>query len=326
MPKAGCAGVARILAVATFALAATFQPASASSTSWQAAIEAVQDKADRYRAYAVEAGGTSWAGSMYNGYMATEHRCAILGRMLGHADDVGHIEKFDHPPMDARSEPHDLLVFSISLENWVAAARWATQATQDQRAKTWNLDCVGKFGIARNLHVESGAPDAEFKVEGGQLHVYGDIDRGFAARFIAMLDAHPEVQEVTLGSAGGSVRDALVAGAAIRSRGLGTTIYGNCYSACPLVFLGGVRRVVWAAPYRLGFHQIYTDEGPVPFGAEVYRRVADYTWAMGADPEAVLRWMRSAPPSGMHEPEPEALCGAEVATFVQRICGADMQR
>jgi len=293
--------------------------------SWDEAIATVEKSAAEYFDYAVEVGGTSWAGSMYNGYMSQEHECAILGRMLNHAEAIKHLEEFDYPPMDSRSDPHDLLVFSISLENWVAAARWAKKATVDQRINRWNLDCVGQFEIASTLFMESGKPEAEFEVDGRQLHVYGDIDAGFAQRFEQALSANPTIAEVTLGSGGGSVRDALIAGLLIRNRGLDTTIYGNCYSACPLVYLGGTHRAVWAAPYRLGFHQIYTGEGvPIPFDDQLYRLVAQYVAEMGGDPSLVLAWMYSAGPSEMYEPEPEELCAANVATFVQRICGRDM--
>lgn len=306
-----------------------FQTAAneARADSWDEAIAAVSERADQYHKYAVTVGGTSWAGTMYNGYKSVEHQCAILGRMLGHVEAIKHIEEFDYPPMDSRSDPHDLLVFAISLRNWVAAAQWAKDATHDQKVNRWNLDCVAEFGIAGNLYMDSESPDAEFEVDGQQLHVYGDIESGFAERFAAILEANPSVAEVTLGSGGGSVRDAVIAGAIIRERGLNTTIYGNCYSACPLVFAGGNRRVVWAAPYRLGFHQIYTGEGvAIPLDDPLYSLVSRYLTQMGSNPRYVLAWMFSASPSEMHEPEPQELCDAIFATFVQRICGVDMLR
>jgi hypothetical protein len=303
-----------------------FVSGPARADSWSGAIATVERSASKYFEYAVEVGGTSYAGSMYNGYKGLEHECAILGRMLDHAQAIRHLEEFEYPPMDDRSDPHDLLIFSISLENWVAAARWAKNATVDQRINRWNLDCIGQFGITSNLFMKSARPEAEFVADGMQLHVYGDIDAGFAKRFEQALNANMSISEVTLGSGGGSVRDALLAGILIRNRGLDTTIYGNCYSACPLVFLGGKRRVVWAAPHRLGFHQIYTGEGvPIPFDDPIYALVARYVAEMGGNPSTLLAWMFSAGPNEMFEPEPDDLCAANVATFVQRICGRDMQ-
>lgn len=304
-----------------------FLAGAAHAVSWTDAIENVERAAKEYREYAVEVGGTSWAGTMYNGYKSQEHSCAILGRMLGHADAITHIEEFEYPPIDSRSDPHDLLVFSISLDNWAGAARRAVNAEEHERINEWNLDCVGKFGISNALFMNSSKPNAEFERQATQLHVYGDIDQGFAERFETALNENPSITEVTLGSAGGSVRDAIIAGSMIRDRGLNTTIYGNCYSACPLVFLGGIRRVIWAAPYRLGFHQIYTGSGDaIPFDSPTYSHVAKYVSAMGADPSQVLQWMYVAGPSEMYEPEPDQLCQAVFATFVQRICGVDMER
>lgn len=308
-------------------LALSVLASSAGATSWEKAIAAVEDKANLYYEYAFEVGGTGWAGTAYSGYKYDEHRCAILGRMLNMQEQIRHIEEFNYPPLDARSDPHDLLVFSISLSNWVGAARWAVDAAPSQRANVWNLDCVGQFGISSSLFVESDKPNAEFEVKGTQLHVYGDIDEGFARRFMKVLNANPNLTEVTLGSAGGSVADAIFAGLAIRQHKLNTTIYGNCYSACPLVFLGGVRRVIWAAPYRLGFHQIYTGQGnPIPFDAKLYKTVAGYTEQMGASAAIVVSWMYSASPSDMFEPQVDDLCTSRVATFVQRRCGIDMQQ
>lgn len=308
-----------------FAIFATFMPSKASANGWEDAIETVAKSAEEYFEYAVDVGGTSWAGTMYNGYKSVEHRCAITGRMLGQVEAIRHIEEFDYPPMDARSEPHDLLVFSISLDNWAGAARWALAASEAQLINFWNLDCVGQFEIAANVFMQSTSPIADFEMKGSQLHVYGDIEFGFAKRFAAVLNASPGVTEVTLGSGGGSVADALIAGTMIRNRGLNTTLYGNCYSACPLVFMGGTRRTLWAAPYRLGFHQIYTGNGvPLAFEDELYELVGHYIVRMGGDPVPVLLWMFSASPSEMFEPQPKELCAAVVVTWAQRVCGIEM--
>jgi hypothetical protein len=291
--------------------------------NWQSAIETVEDSAKRYRDYAVAVGGTGAAGTMYNGYMYDQHRCAILGRILGLKEFVRHIEEFEYPPLSSESDPHDLLVFSISLDNWVAAAQWAINASESERKNVWNLDCVGQMGILASLWQESDTPNADFKQEGTILHVYGDIDVGFYNRFVEALDMASGVTEVTLGSGGGSVRDALLAGYEIRIRGLNTTLYGNCFSACPLLFVGGVERVLWANPHRLGFHQIYYGDGtPLPFDDEIYRLVMLYLEQMNVESSTVISWMLSAGPREMFEPEVADLCLPRVATFVQRICSS----
>ncbi len=312
------------LAVA-FALASGIIPVEGFSqdVSWETAMEKVEKSAKEYRDYAVNA-GTDWAGTMYNGYQYDRHRCAILGRMLGMGDLIKSIEVFEYPPIGPQSDPHDLLVFSISLDNWAGAARWALDASDDQRKNTWNLDCVGKMGIPLTAMLQSWKPQAEFEREGTQLNVYGDIDSGFFERFAEALKQNPGVTEITFGSAGGSVRDAILAGYEIRRRGLDTTIYGNCFSACPLVFMGGVHRVVWAAPYRLGFHKIYVGQGtPLPLTDDAYGLVAGYLNDVGVNSLTVIQWMFSAEPDGMYIPPFDQLCAPRVATFVQRVCNSD---
>lgn len=297
---------------------------NAQTVSWNAAIERVEASAEEYFEYAVRVGGTSWAGTMYNGYQYEQHQCAILGRMLGKLEAVREIEHLDYPPLDSSSEPHDLLVFSISLKNWVAAARWALAAETHQRINTWNLDCIGRHGISRSMFLESPREEADFRHDGNRLFVYGAIDDGFFDRFLSALDSNPEIEEVLLGSGGGSARDAILAGLEIRRRGLTTTIFGNCFSACPLVFMGGTHRVLWAAPHRLGFHQIYRGHGePVSLEDPIYALAANYMQTMGIEPIPVIQWMLSAPPHEMYKPAGHLLCAPRVATFVQRICNAE---
>lgn len=295
---------------------------AAQGTSWETAIQRVEQTSKEYFDYAVEVGGTSSAGTAYNGYQFDRHLCAIVGRMLEQVEAIKEIETLEYPPIDATSDPHDLLVFSISLENWAIAARRVLSMSRDERINVWNLDCVGEMGIPANLFIESAQPNAAFDLNGKTLMVYGDIEAGFFDRLKAELDANPEVIEVALGSGGGSVRDALLAGYEIRSRGLSTTIYGNCFSACPLVFMGGESRVLWASPSRLGFHQIYTGNGnALPVEDPIYRLTARYMADMGVNPQVVIPWMLSAQPHEMFEPEVSNLCAPGVATFVQRVCG-----
>ena len=73
----------------------------------------------------------------------------------------------------------------------------------------------------------SPTPEADFVRDGIWLRVLGDIDLGFADRFRTALDANPGVEEIVMGSDGGSVRDALTAGRLIRERGLKTTLGEN---------------------------------------------------------------------------------------------------
>jgi hypothetical protein len=250
------------------------------------------------------------------------HLCAILGRMLGLTQEIQQIETFDYPELNSTSDPSAMLEFSLTLENWVYAARDSVAMDEITRRKTWNLECVGRLGIPKSAFVENSEPNATFRKDGTTVFVYGDIDFGFFERFASFLEANPGVKKVSLGSGGGSVRDAMLTGHAIRKLGLSTTIHGNCFSACPIVFVGGVERTLFASPNRLGFHQVATGNGrAVPFGDPTYDAIADYFLEMGVDPNTVISWMQSAAPDGMFEPDVSALCDPNVATFVQRICG-----
>ena len=288
---------------------------------WLESKDLVEKAAEKYRAYAV-AKGITWAGTMYNGYHFERHLCAILGKMLGYEDSIAHLNKLEYPPLDGTVNPHDILIFSISLDNWVAAAEWAIEANEDSRKNRWNLDCVGRQGIPKNVASRSDNPNAEFLADGDRLFVYGNIDFGFANRFGEQLKQNPNIREVVLGSGGGSVRDAILSGKLIRDLGLETSLYGNCLSACPLVFMGGVDRRIWASPHQLGFHQVANSSGQaVPLNDPVYSIIGSYISEMGGDSTTVLSWMRSANPTEMFEPDVADLCDPGVTTFVQRVCG-----
>lgn len=298
-------------------------PVASDNISWEGAIARVEASAEKYRTYARERGVTG-AGSMYGTLDIARHTCAILGRMLGHAEAIRHLEEMNYPPLPSNGDEdyaHSMLVFSVSLGNWVFSARQALKASKVERIKIWNLDCAGSLGIPQALMMSIPNPEAEFIRDGTSLLVLGDIDRGFADRFQAALEANRGVEEILLGSNGGSVIDALLAGRVIRARGLQTTLYYNCNSACPLVFLGGVRRAVWAGGARFGLHQISRDGTAVPPDDVIYQLVFDYVAEMGGDPIQLVTWMYSASPSELSYPDLVDYCDLGLATWVQRTCG-----
>ena len=303
--------------------AAMFPTASkAQDLDWQSAIIRVEKSALKYSDYALKKLGSTWVGQANDSIKFETHRCAILGRMLGVPEAIQHIENFEYPSLNSASDAFEMLVFSLTLENWVAAARSSLKMNQDERKNTWNLDCVGQFGIAAELFIKSDKSNATFSLNDRTLFVYGDIDLGFYKRLKLQLQSNPRIEEVSLGSGGGSVRDALLAGYEIRRLGLNTTIHGNCFSACPLVFMGGVKRVLWAAPHRLGFHQIYTGDGhAISEDDLIYDIARRYMNEMGISSQTVISWMLSSRPSEMFEPDVSKLCEPKVSTFVQRICG-----
>jgi hypothetical protein len=290
-------------------------------SSWDSAIEAVSEKGSRYYSYALSM-GSGHPGSALHGIGHDRHMCAIAGRMLGFRSEVAQAETFEDPPLTPKADPFELMEHSLFLDAWVAAARRAITMTESQKKSLWNLECVGNHGIPVSAYIDDLDLRGDFSVLDGTLSVYGDIDVEFYDRFRAALDANPEVDMIALGSAGGSVAEAILSGLEIRRRGLSTTLHGPCLSACPLVFMGGSERTIWMGPGpHLGFHRVYTQSGAVPLDDEVYLRIAEYLTTMDVDPLPVLRWMARAGPDDIFEPELEQLCPPMVATWVQRVCG-----
>ena len=159
------------------------------------------------------------------------------------------------------------------------------------------------------------------KNDGQVLQILGDIEQGFAARLRTLIEDNPKVTTVALGSGGGYVNEAIEAGRYIRARGLKTTLWNNCFSACPLVFIGGVERLVWSPYPQLGFHKFYTPSGAIPPTSSVYREVAVYVSQMGVSSRFVLQKIFSAEPSHVFViRRPAELCDSNIATWVQRIC------
>ncbi len=294
---------------------------SLAEMSWDAAIEAVSKKSSDYYDYALKL-GSGHPGTALHGIGHNRHICAIVGRMLGFVDDIRQAETFDDPPLTPQADPFELMEHSLFLDSWVAAARRATSMTDSQKKSLWNLECVGNHGIPTTAYIKEAELHGDFSVFNNTLVVYGDIDGGFHDRFLEALNANPEVDSIALGSAGGSVVDAILSGLEIRSRELSTTLHGPCFSACPLLFVGGVQRTIWMGPGpHLGFHRVYTASGEVALDDPIYRQIAEYLVAMDVDPLPVLRWMASAGSRDIFEPELGQLCEPRVATWVQRTCG-----
>lgn len=288
--------------------------------SWGSAIEAVSEKSSKYYDYAL-ALGSGHPGSALHGIGHDRHICAIAGRMLGFRDEIAQAEMFDDPPLTSSADPFELMEHSLFLDSWVAAANRAVAMTESQRKSLWNLECIGNHGIPKTAFINEAELKGDFSFLENTLVVYGDIDSGFHNRFRATLDANPEVELVALGSAGGSVVDAILAGLEIRKRGLSTTLHGPCFSACPLVFMGGESRTIWMGPGpHLGFHRVYTTLGEAALDDNVYLQIGEYLAAMGVDPIPVLEWMARADSSEIFEPSLEQLCEPRVATWVQRVC------
>jgi hypothetical protein len=289
------------------------------AASWQDAIAAVKANAAAMSEKADALGYPVHIGTAYNEYRIREHSCAILGRMLGKANVTKHLE-FDPPAVS--KEGFEFRLEAVSLDNWVSAAKYILALSKEQRAEVWNLDCAGQLNIPASEHIDSNGPRAFYDIvrDGKVLRILGDVEVGFGSAVTAALADNPGVEVVALGSAGGIVGEALQAGMEIRRRGLETTLWNNCYSACPLVFLAGTNRTIWSPYPELGFHQISRDGHAIPPDDPIYGLVGSYAFAMGADGDVVLQLMMAAIPAQMELPDLQTLCDAKIALWVQRAC------
>lgn len=316
MPKMIVAAI--LLGVICF-VGGTTAPNLVAAKPWREAIEDVSRLADKYAETVKTRTGNSvtfYYGTMHHPTDWKMHMCAILGRRLGFSENIGHLE----PPQPAfDSEPDILAVNYVSLNNWVMAAEKFADMSQHQRATHWNLECVGKMGTPTGLWVDVPS-EIFFKVRDSTLYVYGDIVQGFAGRLARILTENPDVRQVGLGSGGGFVEEAMSAGKMLRDGGYDTVLTGECYSACPLVFLGGVRRSVFrhsVGSNRFGFHQIAVRGVAISSDDPLYDSVYEYVRMMGGQADMVLMAMQSSPPSGMGYYNIQVECPMRIANWYQ---------
>lgn len=290
------------------------------ATSWDEAITAVETKSEDLWELAEKRGLESRSlGTALNELHAIEHRCAILGRMLGKVESVLKLEQ--ETEVDVTYADADTTAIAArSLGNWVYQARRIQKMSKDMRIESWNLDCVGKMGIPNTAFISRENSTTFYTIEDNILHVLGDINNGFAKRLLAILEQNPEVDTVALGSGGGAVYEAILAGILIRERNLDTTLWNNCYSACTIVFAGGSNRRVWSPYSELSYHQVSIDGTAVSMQAQVYTDIARYIAAMGGQPQTFIRLMLQATPDQFYTPKPQDLCELGIATWVQRLC------
>jgi hypothetical protein len=293
-------------------------PKSPLATTWEAAIAAVESRATEYSKRADALGYPISVGTALNELHVPIHQCAILGRMLGKAELIVDLEP-EYPAISRTG--YEFRVAAISLNNWAFTARRLLKLDEPRRVRTWNLDCAGQHGIPSSAAIPQEDGAAFFDVIDGQgIRILGDVTTGFAQRLIDAVQALPAVQFVALGSGGGSVVEALLAGRYIRSRNLATTLWNNCYSACSLVFLGGNKRTIWSPYPKLGFHMVSVRGDAVPANHAIYGEIAMYSQQMGADPATVVGAMLRAPPTSMHYLDHDQMCRAKIVTWIQRSC------
>lgn len=294
---------------------------SFSSTSWREAIASVAETQETYYDFAAQRGARPGAIHVGNGY--ERHQCAIIGRMLGRIDDIEEAETFDNPVIHSQADPHEMMLHAVFLDSWIVAAENALQLTQSQKVSIWNLECIGEHGISASAFIEPSEGGSDFSIINGGLFIHGDIEAGFYERLIQYLESAPSLEFVALGSGGGGVRDAMLAGLLIRELGYETTLWGPCLSACTLLFAGGQDRVLNSLETEIGFHQITVDGLALPDDSEIYEVVIEYFDAMGVEGATAVAWMKSTPPNEMYFPDPQAICDAGFAHWIQRVCQSE---
>ncbi|NDW03565.1 hypothetical protein [Jiella pacifica] len=311
-----CLAAGLLLVSARGAFAA---PPNVDPVWWNGEIAKAQAEAERLWEV-MRAKGTFALGTAVNEVDVDIHTCHILSIMLG----KDHLTPLLVAPKDP-AQPEDEPGFAEGVEgnsrsNWAGLAEGFLAESPVERVRAWNLDCVGKFGIAGRDFVREDDGRALVEVNGDAIRILGNVEVGFFEELKAAVEANPNVTRIVLGSAGGGVGDAVEAGRYIRARGLDTELYNDCRSACSLVFLGGVERRIWSPYPQLGFHRISSNGLGIPDDSEVYDLVRDYADGLGADGAAILAFMKKAGVRQMHHPEMDELCAANVATAVQRVC------
>jgi hypothetical protein len=296
----------------------------------RAEAAAADELASRLRKAADAIDDQRWVGTALNEYKADESQCYAIGRLLDHGAYVMHLKIDKSADLNSKTSENarTLRIQATGLENFAIAIRNAFALQPSQRAIEWNLNCAGKLHISATL-VDQSAIHTFYTVTNDRrsIRVLGDIEDDFSTRLIGAIKANPAVSEIILGSGGGNVREAILAGEFIRANKLNTTLGDACYSACPLVFLAGQNRSIWSPYPVLGFHEVRDAKtGAAPsHGSDVYKIIYQYVGRMGVDPQFVLTSMWSAPPTAMNEisGNDERLCKARVATWIQRSCSAD---
>ena len=324
----------RLLAALFFIIVLSSASTAQDAEQWPNAISNVESMLEDYIQHAdellrseddfyasINTSPLAYAGNACANCYWPTHQCAILGRMLGKKEFIAHLEE-PLPPLTAPLD--DVWTTAVSLSQWIYTAKRLLATPLEKRANIWDLECVGSFGIPSRAYSGVGLETADMSVDGTYLWVYGDIKDGFYDEFVSVLDRHPEVSTVGLGSAGGSVADAILSGIAIRKKGLNTQLTGPCLSACPLVFMGGKERYVLRPFPVFGFHQMSVNSASVPCNDPAYDELRDYALTMGVDGNWIVQKFCSAAPHEMNMQgdtiaERDQICSTGLVTWYQGI-------
>ena len=288
--------------------------------SWSILMTSIEELSEEMSERADEIGTPPHShlfGTSINELHANEHKCMILSKLLQIDLPRGTFEQ-EYPDPLKSIDGEGLRLAAHSLGNFHYIVQSTLPMGEDRWKHDWNLGCADSDDVP-SLNYQTPTISAFYDVDESTLRILGDVESGFAQRVISALQMHPEVDTVALGSGGGYIYEAFEAGEAIRSRGLTTTLYNDCMSACTLVFLAGTDRLVWSPYPRLGFHMASLDGVELHPGDGVYEDIRAYSDWMGISGLRIVGLMMKAGSSDMYFPELEELGRLGVVTWCQRM-------
>lgn len=168
-----------------------------------------------------------------------------------------------------------LYCVSIIVSVWSIVGIWrsATSYQKNGGALKWSLTTkllvlLGALGFASEVSqatlpvfqtlmvragIETLGPPATLKVTGRTLHIDGTITHTVTERFEALINQHPDIDQVSISSFGGRTNAGVAIASIISKRKLNTVAVGECSSACTFIFLSGKIRM-FDINAALGFH------------------------------------------------------------------------
>ena len=168
-----------------------------------------------------------------------------------------------------------LYCVSIIISVWSIVGIWRSAASHQRRGGVlkWSLTArllalLGALGFAAEVSqatlpvfqtllvragIETLGPPATLKVTGRTLHIDGTITHKVTERFQALINQHPDIDQISISSFGGRTNAGVAIASIISKRKLNTVAVGECSSACTFIFLSGKIRK-FDINSSLGFH------------------------------------------------------------------------
>lgn len=286
-------------------------------------LKTAKREAVKLRNFCVNALGATSCTTGNGGHYFQELQCYALGVGLGMSQKVKHLRPESSAKTLISNDADDAASASSEFSQLETAIENLLSNSKSDYSQQWNLDCAGKFGIP-NKFMSVYGNSFRYDKKNKMLTILGDVDVDFSKRLNFALANSPGVKTIILSSGGGSVKEAIIAGKIIRRLGLNTQLGGSCYSACPLVFIGGINRTSFSPHPILGFHQISNDGIAIPMNHKVYELVYYYANEMRVDANVLIALMQSALPNGMKNinANEEIMCKTNIVTWAQRGCAS----